>query len=195
MLEGVVVMALEGRETRQRFGLDGFIQQALNVAIQLFEMLFDCRTDLQWQLGQHVRPILRGLVANRLRRFGHQVVHRLQITHVGGAQSFRDEAGGLHVIGDAVQDVHEVEATRAEGRQVLVAQWRAARQQASMAAKLSAARNWAAAKKQWQLAADRYAALDDLPGQAIALHNLRDAAKTAPTQPALDAYTLNAIRV
>ena len=41
-----------------------------------------------------------------------------------------------------------------------------------MAAKLSAARNWAAAKKQWQLAADRYAALDDLPGQAIALHNL-----------------------
>ena len=41
-----------------------------------------------------------------------------------------------------------------------------------MAAKLTAAQNWPAAKKQWQSTADRYAALNDLPGQAIALHNL-----------------------
>jgi tetratricopeptide (TPR) repeat protein len=42
---------------------------------------------------------------------------------------------------------------------------------AETAAKLSQAQNWRAAAQEWQSSADRFAALNDLPDEAVALHN------------------------
>lgn len=52
-----------------------------------------------------------------------------------------------------------------------------AQRTAAQATKLSESQNWGAAAREWQLAADRYAALNDRAGEAVALHNLAQVRK------------------
>lgn len=56
----------------------------------------------------------------------------------------------------------------------------AAERSASQAEKLSQAENWPAAAREWKLAADNYALLNDQARQAIALHNLGQAESQIP---------------
>ena len=56
MLERVVVVALERRQAGQRLRLGGFVEQRLNVAIELLHVLLAHFIQLDRQLGERMRP-------------------------------------------------------------------------------------------------------------------------------------------